>query len=63
MTGMGASASTLDVIGREAHAVDRSDVLSAWAIVKSEEPLLGWKKKCIDSLTKVEMVPTILFQS
>jgi hypothetical protein len=26
MTGMGASASTLDVIGREAHAVDRLDV-------------------------------------
>ena len=33
-------------------AAVRLDVLSAWAIVKSEEPLLGWKKECIDSHNK-----------
>ena len=37
------------------------DVNSAWAIVKSEEPLFGWKKRDIlIVITKVEMVPTIL---
>ena len=52
MTGMGASASTLDVIGREAHAVDRLDVLSAWAIVKSEEPWFGLEEECIQNICR-----------
>ena len=39
------------------------DVVSAWAIVKSEEPLLLRKRNVLIVITKVEMVPTILFQS
>ena len=39
------------------------DVVSAWAIVKSEEPLLVGRKSVLTVITKVEMVPTILFQS
>jgi hypothetical protein len=30
---------------REAHAPGRLDVLSAWAIIKSEVPLFGWKRR------------------
>ena len=42
------------------------DVLSAWAIVKSEEPLLGWKKECIKTYNGVpykvyNSVPVVLY--
>jgi hypothetical protein len=35
----------LRTLDRETHAVGRLDVLSAWTIIKSEVPLLGWKEK------------------
>jgi hypothetical protein len=42
------------------------DVLSAWAIIKSEVPLLGWKKKSIKAYTGVpykvyNSVPVVLY--
>ena len=38
------------------------DVMSAWAIVKSEEPLLGWKKECNGLPYKVyNSVPVVLY--
>ena len=40
--------------------------MSAWAIVKSEEPLLGWKRGCIKTYTGVpckvyNSVPVVLY--